>query len=413
RSGGDPRGAGPGAARSGGGRPPAGDRTYDPRREARRQLARVPLPDDVTPALLDPEVRKSLLTLSRDTADTVARHLVMTGRLLDEDPQRALVHARAAGSLAGRVADVREATGVAAYTAGEWAEALSELRAARRMSGSPEHLAVMADCERALGRPERALAVLDDPDVARLEQATRVELVIVVAGARRDLGQADAAVLLLQGPAKATTARRPWAARLWYAYADALLDAGREEQAREWFAKAADVDEDGQTDAVERLLALDGVLFDDDDDPADDDQAGTARTGSDQVDQLGEDEELEPGDAALSTEALRELVAGIAPLQGPAAGEPQRPAVQGELPDAADRVSQEAYEAEAAVEVAERQASVTATSPFGRLEPEAVPAVRAPAAVPVVAFVPPTDGDDAELPAGLGDPAELPTSDEG
>ncbi len=233
---------------------------------------RLSVPDDVDARDLDPEVRQELRSLAKDTADLAARHLVMAGRLVDEDPNTALAHARAAGALAARVGPVREAAGLTAYAAGEWAEALSELRAARRITGRADHLAVIADCERALGRPERALAVLDDPDVPRLEQATRVELVIVIAGARRDLGQADAAVLLLQGPARATTARRPWASRLWYAFADALLDADRPDEAREWFAKAAEQDGQGETDALERLLELDGVVLEDlqaDDDDGD------------------------------------------------------------------------------------------------------------------------------------------------
>ncbi len=129
----------------------------------------------------------------------------------------------------------------------------------------PEHLGVAADCERALGRPERALAYADDPDVPRLPQDQRVELVIVLAGARRDMGQFDAAVLVLQDPARRTTEKRPWAARLWYAYADALLAAGRPAEAREWFSRAAAVDVDGQTDAGDRLLELDGVVLEDPD----------------------------------------------------------------------------------------------------------------------------------------------------
>ncbi len=195
----------------------------------------------------------------------------MTARLLDDDPQAALTHARAARALAGRVGAVREACGLAAYAAGEWTDALAELRTARRITGQPSHLAVMADCERALDRPERALSYGDDADVARLDPADRVELVIVLAGARRDLGQADAAVLLLQDPARRTSAARPWAARLWYAYADALLGAGREDGARDWFSRASEIDEAGETDAAERLLELDGVTFEDLDESEEDD----------------------------------------------------------------------------------------------------------------------------------------------
>lgn len=262
-------------------------RAYDPRREKRRQLAHVALPDDVEPGMLDNEVRRELRSLSKETAEKVTRHLVVVGRTIDDDPQEALRHARAAAAQAGRVGPVREAAGLAAYAAGEWAEALTELRAARRITGDPGHLAVLADCERALGRPERALAVADDPTVAQLSQDQRVELVIVLSGARRDLGQADAAVLLLQEPARRTRRQRPWAARLWYALADALLDAGRAEEARNWFARAAEADDTGSTDADERLLQLDGVVLQDlqPDDPDDLDAAlldvaatdGTAR----------------------------------------------------------------------------------------------------------------------------------------
>jgi tetratricopeptide (TPR) repeat protein len=225
-------------------------------------MARVPLPDDVDARDLDRDTRKELMSLAKDTAETVARHLVMAGRLMDDDPEAALAHARAARALAGRVGAVREANGLVAYLAGEWAEALSELRTARRLTGDPEHLAVMADCERALGRPDRALLVVEDPQASSLSPATRVELLIVASGARRDLGQADAAVVSLQVAALEGPVR-PWTARLRYAYADALLTAGREAEARQWFSRAADVDEDGQTDAEERLLALDGVVLDD------------------------------------------------------------------------------------------------------------------------------------------------------
>ena len=266
RGGGRPAGGAP--ARRGATREEIAQREYDPRREERRKATRVALPDDVDPRMLDADARRELRSLSKETAELVARHLVVTGQLLDEEPERALAHARAARALAGRVGVVREAAGLAAYAAGEWSDALSELRAARRITGRPEHLAVLADCERALGRPERALAYADDPQVNDLTQDQRVELIIVLAGARRDLGQADAGVLVLQDPARRTSDKRPWAARLWYAYADALLDAGREQQAREWFAKAAEVDVDGQTDAGDRLLALEGIVLEDDEDEA-------------------------------------------------------------------------------------------------------------------------------------------------
>jgi tetratricopeptide (TPR) repeat protein len=214
------------------------------------------MPSDADPRLLDPSVRAELRSLSKPAAEYVGAHLVAAGRLLETDPQQALEHARAARGRAARVAAVREATGLAAYYAGEWAEALAELRAARRISGDASTIAVMADCERALGRPERALKALDDPAVGKLHPATRAELLIVVAGARRDLGQLDAALAVLERGGLDAAKPKSGSARLWYAYADALEAAGRTEEAIRWFGAAATADYDDETDAADRAANL-------------------------------------------------------------------------------------------------------------------------------------------------------------
>lgn len=206
--------------------------------------------------MLAPEVRAELRSLSKPNADRVARHLVAAGRLVDEDPAAALEHARAARATAGRIGVVREAVGVTAYHAGEWAEALAELRAARRLTGDTTYLPVMADCERALGRPERALDIARSPEAAKLPEEQRVEMRIVEAGARRDLGEMDAALLTLQSAGLDRSRVEPWTPRLWYAYADTLLAIGRTDEAYDWFAAVATVDEDGLTDAQERVEQL-------------------------------------------------------------------------------------------------------------------------------------------------------------
>ena len=222
---------------------------------------------------LDREVRAELRSLPKGAADTVARHLVAAGRFLDSDPARALEHAQAARQQAARIASVREAVGIAAYHTGDWKLALSELRAWRRFTGSDAHLAVIADSERALGRPEKAIELASSPEAARLDVETRVELLIVAAGARQDQGDVDAALASLEVPELRSSRPASWLARLRYAYAELLLAAGRSDEAREWFVQAADVDADGVTDADERVLDLDGFLFTDDgdDDDADDD----------------------------------------------------------------------------------------------------------------------------------------------
>ncbi|MDQ6937969.1 MAG: hypothetical protein M3140_09720 [Actinomycetota bacterium] len=205
--------------------------------------------------MLERSVRAELRGLAPDTAEAVALQLVAAGLVVDVDPQQALRHARAARSIAARIAAVREAVGVAAYHAGEWAEALADLRAARRISGDPQWIAVMADCERALGRPQRALKALEDPDLASLDRPTRTEVYIVAAGARRDLGQLDAALLLLEQAGAKSATPRSGISRLWYAYADALAAAGRIDEAVRWFEATAGLEED-ETDAADRAAQL-------------------------------------------------------------------------------------------------------------------------------------------------------------
>ncbi|WP_127542257.1 Replicase polyprotein 1ab [Actinoplanes sp. OR16] len=229
-------------------------------------------------------------------ADKVARHLVAAGQIIDEDSELALQHAIAARRLASRIAVVREAVGLAAYAAGDWTTAIAELRTYHRMTGRQTHLAELADCERALGRPERAIDLFRGADVAKLEKSGAIELLIVAAGARGDLGQHDAAVAMLQVKELTTEEDAEWAARLRYAYADALLAAGRREEAREWFARAASVDEDQLTDAAERLLELDGVAIEGDDDDADEETEAALGEGGPET--RSEDDDDSEGTAA-------------------------------------------------------------------------------------------------------------------
>ena len=216
----------------------------------------VPIPEDADPSLLERSVSTELRSLTKPNADAVARYLVAAGELVDSDPQKALEYARAARGRAARVGAVREAVGIAAYRSGEWSEALNELRTARRISGDSRNLAVMADCERALGRPAQAIRLLSDPAVAGLDREARIELFIVVAGARRDLGQLDAALAVLARGGLDTANPKPGSVRLWYAYADALEAAGRVEEAARWFAASAAIDPEGELDAAERAAAL-------------------------------------------------------------------------------------------------------------------------------------------------------------
>lgn len=261
---GRPADGGRGRAQGGRGRPAAGRPDRRERDEVRtseqQRYDGPPLPDTITGRELDRSVAAQLKSLPEKLALRVARHLVAAGELLESDPRTAYEHTLAARGRAGRLAVVREAVGEAAYAAGEYAEALQELRAARRMNGSPAYVAIMADCERALGKPDRALTLLRDAPRDKFSTDQQAELVIVEAGARRDRGELEAALRTLEHAPLESKARQPWVARLRYVYADTLVEAGRLEDALEWFHRADAVDGLGTTDAADRAAEIERGL---------------------------------------------------------------------------------------------------------------------------------------------------------
>ena len=270
-------------------------------------------PANITDADFPRPMKAELRGLPKELALIVGAHLVAAGALIDEDPELAYRHAEAARRRAARLPIVREATAETAYAAGEFAVALNEYRALRRMSGGPDYTAVMADCERALGRPHDALRLiaeaketpgaLDDPGLW-------TEVSLVEAGARSDLGQhAEAARVLT----RAISARRGPAmsqARLRYAYAEHLLEQGDEVGARQWFEAAAALDPADELGIDERLSELEGVTLelspdeddqDDQDDEDDQDDQDGEDEEDDQDDQDGEDEEDDEDGGTVSS----------------------------------------------------------------------------------------------------------------
>ena len=242
-------------------------------------------------------MKAELRSLPRGLADLVAQHLVASGRFLDDDPERAYLHARTARRLAARLGGVREAVAITAYLAEHFDEALTEFRAVRRMTGNHEVLAMMADCERALGRPEKALTLSRDKHVRDLSEATQVELLIVAAGARRDMGQTAAAIQTLEVSELTKRTRADWLPRLRYAYADALEEAGRTDDALIWFHRAAGADAEGTTGAAERAAQLEGLEFTDLDEDEEYDESDDAYDeqpadeAGDAYEEHGEDED--------------------------------------------------------------------------------------------------------------------------
>lgn len=257
-----------GPARSSEGRPYSRDRRDD-RRPARTDAERTAdqvkydgpeIAEWITGKELDRSVADQLKSLPEKLMLRVARHLVAAGELLDSDPKVAYQHTLAARGRAGRLAVVREAVGEAAYAAGEYAEALAELRSAKRMNGAHDYVAIMADCERALGRPDRALTLLKNTPRDKFAPPLLAEVLIVEAGARRDRGEYDAALRTLENGNLNSKSRAPWVARMRYAYAETLLAAKRPAEALEWFHRTEAVDVDEVTDAGLRALEIERSL---------------------------------------------------------------------------------------------------------------------------------------------------------
>jgi hypothetical protein len=262
----------------------------DDRRAGDSGLPRIP--DSVTEDQLTRDVREELGGLSSDRAATVGRYMVAAE--LATDAEQAYRYAQAAKKLAARVGVVREVSGVMAYKSGRWAEALTELQAGRRMTGRNDYLPLMADAERGLGRLDRALDLVHSAEAKRLPRASQIELRIVESGIRRDQGLADAAVLALEVPELTDGKQRPWSARLFYAYGEALIAASRPEAAREAFSRAVVADEDEQTDALARLDELDGITVQDLEDDEDDED--TLDDDWDEDEDLEDDEDADEDD---------------------------------------------------------------------------------------------------------------------
>ncbi|MBK4347646.1 RPC7 family DNA-directed RNA polymerase III subunit [Lacisediminihabitans changchengi] len=196
------------------------------------------IPDDVQAKELDRVARAQLKTLSKENADEVARHLAMVARLIESDPALAHQHALSAARRAGRIGVVRETLAITAYSIGDFALALRELRTYRRISGNNDQLPLMVDSERGLDRADKALELGRSVDRATLPSDVQVMLAIAMSGARLDLGQADAALIELQIPQLDPDTAFPWSPALFDAYAAVLEELGRDDEAETWWQRS-------------------------------------------------------------------------------------------------------------------------------------------------------------------------------
>ena len=208
-------------------------------------------------------LRAELKGVSAEIADAVGAYMMKAAKLVDEDPHLAYRHAEAARRRAPRLPLTREAAAETAYAAGLYEEALAHYRTLKRMTGNADLYPVMVDCLRAVGKHRAALELGDQGKKEITNPSMIVELVIVMAGVRADMGQRDEAKRMLRQEMEHPSVRHPRQAqaRLLYTYADMLAHDGDHEEAYHWFSVSASVDPDA-TSALDRMDEFDGVMLD-------------------------------------------------------------------------------------------------------------------------------------------------------
>ena len=172
-----------------------------------------------------------------------------------DDYDEAIRLGEQAKHIALRSIAAREFLGLAYYRAGRWNEAARELSAFRRISGSTEKNPVLADCYRAMKKPQRAVELCDEIDLTAVDEAVFFEGAIVAAGALSDMGRVDDAIARLERLDLRPEVAEDHHLRAWYMLGDLLVRRGRFTQAREWFEAVAAADPDA-TDAPERVAKM-------------------------------------------------------------------------------------------------------------------------------------------------------------
>ena len=210
-------------------------------------------PREVLPGEVLAELRQTVRPHAFDEAAQVLAAAVVA--LSEEEVEAAVPAARAAKRVAPRSAAAREVLGVALYQAGDFRAARTELAAAQRISGGVELSAMLADIERALGRPERAIELFEAVDRSRMQPDAAAELLIVAASAYGDLGQPAAGVALLRRHARWPTELADHHLRLAYAEGALAEQAGDAAGARRAFARLVEADP-AFYDAADRLRRL-------------------------------------------------------------------------------------------------------------------------------------------------------------
>jgi len=206
---------------------------------------------------LPSSVYRDLKAASGTQLDNVAAAFVDAGEALaDDDVPRAITLLTDAKQRASRSAVVRESLGIALYLGGRFKDAARELAAYRRLSGRVDQNHLLADCARANGQPEKAEDLVDEMITADIPADRIAEGLLVIAGARADRGDPDAALAALHRMDLEPRTVEPYHLRLWYLAADLEEQRGDADAAAGYLQAIATVDPEF-LDVAERLATSD------------------------------------------------------------------------------------------------------------------------------------------------------------
>ena len=190
-------------------------------------------------------------------AEQAISRMERAAQLLERgDARGALAEAEKAKAFAPRSSSVREIVGLSLYRLERYREALTEMQAYRRMSGRADQNHIIADCLRAVGRPDRAVPLAEEALGSRgVPIAAKTESVVVAASALADQGRFDQALGLLRRIRTRDDVAGPEVLRVWYVTADILERQGRKQDAAREFRKIMRHDA-GAYDVAERIERL-------------------------------------------------------------------------------------------------------------------------------------------------------------
>lgn len=189
------------------------------------------MPKGIEWSMLSTDDRERLRGLSKEHAENIGLHILAAYTLEERDPELALEHAKWVAHQASRIDFARETLAFVAYRQGDYKLALREFRTAFRMNGFLDYLPFIADCERGMGEPKKAIETAMSDDAKYLRGESKAEMFLVYAGALGDLELWDKAIEIVHTLGRSKGLAGEYRMRAVQAEQYFLEEAGRTDEA--------------------------------------------------------------------------------------------------------------------------------------------------------------------------------------